>query len=118
MTAYLLIGFIVLVPSPLLLWAAILVYIVGSGLIEPSLGGLISRAAGPGQQGVVQGGSQSMESLGRILGPLYGGALYARFGHAWPYWSGALIVGLALVALGIAIPSIQAHQPEPGSSRS
>jgi len=118
MLAYLLIGFIAVVPSPLLLWAGILVYIVGSGLIEPSLGGLISRAAGPRQQGVVQGGSQSMESLGRILGPLYGGTLYARFGHASPYCSGALIVGLALLAMGHAIPSLQAHQPEPGSSQS
>lgn len=118
MMAYLLIGFIAVVPAPLLLWAGILIYIVGSGLIEPSLGGLISRAAGPGQQGIVQGGSQSMESLARILGPLYGGVLYARFGHASPYWSGALFVGLALLAMSLAIPSIQAHQPEPGSSQS
>jgi MFS transporter, DHA1 family, tetracycline resistance protein len=118
MLAYLLIGFIAFVPSPLFLWIGILIYIVGSGLIEPSLGGLISRAAGPRQQGIVQGGSQSMESLARILGPLYGGVLYAKFGHASPYWSGALIVGLAILATGLSIPSIQAHQSEPGSSQS
>lgn len=115
MIAYLLIGFIAVVPSPLFLWAGILVYIVGSGLIEPSLGGLISRAAGPGQQGIVQGGSQSMGSLARILGPLYGGVLYARFGHASPYWSGALIVGLAILATGLSSPSIPAHQTGPGT---
>lgn len=118
MIAYLLIGFIAIVPSPLFLWVGILIYIVGSGLIEPSLGGLISRAAGPQQRGVVQGGSQSMESVARILGPLYGGVLYARFGHASPYWSGALIVGLAILAMGLSISSIQTHQPDPSSSPS
>jgi MFS transporter, DHA1 family, tetracycline resistance protein len=115
MIAYLLIGFLAVVPSPLFLWVGILIYIVGSGLIEPSLGGLISRAAGPGQQGMVQGGNQSMEAVARILGPLYGGVLYARFGHASPYWSGALFVVLAIVAIGLSLPSLQTQQADPSS---
>jgi DHA1 family tetracycline resistance protein-like MFS transporter len=110
MIAYLLIGLIAFVPSQLFLWVGIVFYIVGSGLLEPSLGGLISRAAGPRQQGIVQGGSQSIQSLARILGPVCGGVLYAQFGHATPYWSGAVIVGLAILVMFLAIPSIQANR--------
>jgi len=112
MLAYLLIGAIAFVPSALFLWGGIVCYIVGSGLLEPSLGGLVSRAAGRRQQGLVQGGSQSIQSLARILGPLGGGLLYAQVGHASPYWSGALIVGQAILATFLALPSIRANQPK------
>jgi DHA1 family tetracycline resistance protein-like MFS transporter len=115
MLTYLLIGAIAFVPSALLLWGGIVCYIVGSGLLEPSLGALVSRAAGPRQQGVVQGGSQSIQSLARMLGPLGGGLLYAQIGHASPYWSGAVIVGLAILATFLALPSARANQPKPGT---
>jgi DHA1 family tetracycline resistance protein-like MFS transporter len=116
MTAYLLIGAVAFVPSTLLLWGGIVCYIVGSGLLEPSLGGLVSRAAGPRQQGVVQGGSQSVQSLARMLGPVGGGLLYAQVGHASPYWSGAVIVGLAIFATFLALPSLRANQPKVDAS--
>jgi len=115
MLAYLLIGLIAFVPSPLLLWVGIVLYTVGSGLLEPSLGGLISRAAGPRQQGIVQGGSQAVQSFARILGPVCGGVLYTQYGHATPYWSGALIVGLAILATGLSIPALRAEQSRPGT---
>jgi len=114
----LLIGAIALVPSPLLLWVGIGCYTVGSGLLEPSLGGLISRAAGPRQQGLVQGGNQSIQSLARILGPVCGGVLYAQVGHASPYWSGAVIVGLAILVTGLAIPALQADRFKPNTAQS
>jgi DHA1 family tetracycline resistance protein-like MFS transporter len=112
MTAYLLIGAVAFVPSTLLLWGGIACYILGSGLLEPSLGGLVSRAAGPHQQGVVQGGSQSVQSLARMLGPVGGVLLHAQVGHASPYWSGAVIVGLAIFATFLALPSIWANEPK------
>lgn len=116
--AYLLIGSIAFVPSPLFLWAGIVCYTVGSGLLEPSLSGLVSRAAGPRQQGVVQGGNQSIQALARILGPVCGGLLYAQIGHASPYWFGAVIVGLAILATSFAVPSLQANQSRPGTAQS
>jgi len=118
MLAYLLIGAIAFVPSPFFLWGGIVCYTIGSGLLEPSLGGLISRAAGPGQQGLVQGGNQSIQSLARILGPVCGGVLYAHVGHASPYWSGAVIVGLAILATGLAIPALQADRSKPNTAGS
>ncbi len=114
--AYLLIGTLAFVASPLLLWAGVVFYTVGSGLLEPSLGGLISRAAGPRQQGIVQGSSQSIQSFARILGPVCGGVLYAQVGHAWPYWSGAVIVGLAILTMGLSRPSLQAVADQSRSS--
>ena len=117
MLAYLLIGAIAFVPSSLFLWGGIMCYIVGSGLLEPSLGGLVSLAAGPRQQGIVQGGSQSVQSLARMLGPVGGGLLYAQLGHASPYWSGAVIVGLAILATFLALPSIRANQQKPDASQ-
>jgi len=118
MMAYLLVGLIALIPSPLFLWVGIVCFTVGSGLLEPSLGGLLSRAAGPRQQGIVMGGSQSLEALARILGPLWGGILYVSIGHASPYLSAAVFVGLAILATSLAIPSLQSHQSAPDSPQS
>jgi DHA1 family tetracycline resistance protein-like MFS transporter len=111
--AYLLVGLIALIPLPLFLWFGIVFFTVGSGLLEPSLGGLLSRAAGPRQQGIVMGGSQSLEALARILGPLWGGLLYVSVGHASPSLSAAVFVGLALLATSLAIPSLQRLQSVP-----
>lgn len=66
-----------------------------SGLIEPYLGSLVSRAAHPREQGRVQGASQSLQSITRIVGPLLAAFLYG-YGQAFPYISCAL---LSLVAL-------------------
>jgi MFS transporter, DHA1 family, tetracycline resistance protein len=118
MIAYVLIGFIAFIPSPLFLWAGIVFFTVGSGLLEPSLGGLLSRAAGPRQQGIVMGGNQSLESLARILGPLWGGVLYVSFGHASPYLSAAVFAGLAILATSLAIPSLQTHLSVPNTPQS
>ena len=113
MIAYLLVDFSALIPSPLYLWVGIVFFTIGSGLLEPSLGGLFSRAAGPRQQGIVMGGSHSLEALARILGPLWRGLLYISLGHASPYLSTAVFVGLALLATSLAIPSLQILQSVP-----
>jgi DHA1 family tetracycline resistance protein-like MFS transporter len=75
--------------------------------VENALRGLTSRLAGPRKQGLVGGASQAVQSLAMILGPLFGGLLYARCGHATPYWSGALIIALAIVSVVLAIPSLR-----------
>jgi DHA1 family tetracycline resistance protein-like MFS transporter len=47
-----------------------------------------------------------------ILGPLFGGLLYAQYGHATPYWSGALIIALAIGSVVLAIPNLRAHSSD------
>ncbi len=98
MGGYALISSVAFVASPPLLVVGVMLFAFSTGLVEPALGSLVSQAAGTGEQGVVQGGGQSVQSLARILGPLWGGALYARLGHATPYWSGVVLVGLAILA--------------------
>ncbi len=61
--------------------AYIIIYSLGSGLFEPSYGGLISGLASPKEQGRVQGASQAFQSLTRITGPILAGYLY-QFSHS------------------------------------
>ncbi|CAN5194462.1 tetracycline resistance MFS efflux pump [soil metagenome] len=81
--------------SSILAYISVIIFAFGSGLIEPSLGSLISRAADPREQGRVAGANQSLQSITRIVGPLLAAFLYG-IGAAGPYISCAL---LSLVAL-------------------
>jgi DHA1 family tetracycline resistance protein-like MFS transporter len=108
--AYLLLGAIALIPSPVLVFGGVALFAVGTGLLEPSLSGLLSHAAGPRQQGIVQGGSQSIQSLAMIVGPLLGGILYMQINHAMPYWVGIGFVALAIIATFLAAPVVRTNQ--------
>lgn len=107
---YTLIGAVALTHSAVILLAGIALYAIGTGLVEPASRGLVSQSVGSREQGVVQGGSQSLQSLTLIIGPLLGGFLYTQYGHAIPYWAGAAVVGLSIVATLLAIPSLKAYQ--------
>ncbi|MFL5805528.1 MAG: MFS transporter [Roseiflexaceae bacterium] len=108
--AYVLMGAVVFIPSSVLIYGGIVLFGISSGLIEPALRGLISQAAGPREQGVVQGSSQSIQSLAMIVGPLVGAAFYTQLGHASPYWSGAMIFGLGILTTLLAVPAIRASR--------
>jgi DHA1 family tetracycline resistance protein-like MFS transporter len=108
--SYILVGSIVLIASPLLLIVGVILFAGASGLVENALRGLTSRQAGPRQQGLIGGASQSMQSLAMILGSLFSGLLYVQFGHSTPYWSGALIIALAIGSILLAVPALRTHQ--------
>lgn len=55
--SYALIGAVAIVPAPALMLAGIILFALGSGLLEPSLNGLISASTQPHEQGAVQGGA-------------------------------------------------------------
>lgn len=101
--SYLLMSGVAFVASPALLIVAIVLFAGSGGLVEPSLAGLFSRAIDPRQQGAMQGGAQSIQALAQILGPLWGGMLYARFGPAVPYWSNAAVIAVALLLLVLVV---------------
>jgi DHA1 family tetracycline resistance protein-like MFS transporter len=65
-------------------YAYFLIYALGSGLFEPSFGGLVSAAASPQEQGRVQGAGQSFQSVTRIVGPLLAAFLY-QFSPSFPW---------------------------------
>jgi DHA1 family tetracycline resistance protein-like MFS transporter len=75
----------------------ILIYALGSGLFEPAFGGLISESASPQEQGRVQGASQSMQSITRIIGPLIAAFLY-QFNHSLS-WISCVIFSAAGIYL-------------------
>lgn len=106
---YILMGSVALIASPILLVVGVILFAGAGGLVENAMRGLTSRAVGPDQQGLVGGASQSMQSLAMILGPILGGLLYVQLGHATPYWSGALIIGLTIGSIVLAIPSLRTH---------
>jgi multidrug resistance protein len=82
------------------LLAASGVMAVGMGFNNPSLMSLISRYSAAEDQGGVLGLTQSLNSLARIVGPMWGGFAFDRLGIGMPYVSSAAVMGLAsLLAL-------------------
>jgi MFS family permease len=74
----------------------------GYGLVSPSLASLASLLADEDRRGEVLGLGQSMASLGRIVGPAGGGALYEHAGHGSPYLAGGAVCAACLV-LGLRL---------------
>jgi DHA1 family tetracycline resistance protein-like MFS transporter len=82
---------------------------VGDGLLEPSISGLIANSVGPGMQGKVQGASQSVQAIARILGPLMAAFLYGYF-RGLPYMSAFILFIVAMAVFITAIPVIRSHR--------
>jgi len=69
----------------------------GTGINNPSITGLLSRSSQVDEQGGIMGIAQSMASLGRIVGPIWGGYSFDAFGFRWPFLSAALLMGIAFL---------------------
>ncbi|MCX6549876.1 MAG: MFS transporter [Acidobacteria bacterium] len=76
---------------------------VGMGFNNPALLALISRYTAAEDQGGILGVTQSLNSLARIVGPMWGGFAFDRFGIASPYWSSAAVMA---VACAVAITAL------------
>ena len=77
--------------------SGIVCYSVGSGFFEPAMNALVSNSAGPESQGRIQGASQALQSITRIIGPLTAALLYG-YGAGVPY-----IVSAMLTLAGIGL---------------
>jgi len=87
-------------PSVVLLMAAMGLLAMGMGFNSPSMLSVVSRLADPADQGSTLGVSQSLASLARIVGPLWGGFVFDRFGHSTPFYTAS---ALMLVACGLSV---------------
>jgi MFS family permease len=67
---------VLLIPSPVLAYAAAALYALGNGLMWPSFLSLLSDHAGESNQGYIQGLGNSAGSLASIGGLLVGGILF------------------------------------------
>ena len=77
----------------------------GDGAVSPTSSALLSFAGPPEAQGETLGLAQGVSGLGRIIGPLAAGSLFA-VGVGVPFWAGAALVLLAgLIALP-ALPGV------------
>ncbi|TXK85785.1 MFS transporter [Paenibacillus sp. N3.4] len=92
-------GFFLLLYSSSVLTAAIYLSVFGAGnaLIRPCVTSLITQRTKVGQ-GVATGLSSSMDSLGRIAGPLLGGAVFA-IAHSLPFIIGGVLCLAAILLL-------------------
>ncbi|MBI1823509.1 MAG: MFS transporter [Nitrospirae bacterium] len=88
------------VPHFYLLVGVLVLLGFGVGINNPSLNSLISQYSDPHQVGTVMGVSQAMGSLARILGPMFGGYVYDRYGMEYPYVGAGIFM---LVAIGMAV---------------
>lgn len=70
---------------------------VGTGALQPILLSLISQVSSEREQGTVLGINQSLSSLARVLGPLWGGFAFQYLGYQVPFLTGAVVA----VALSI-----------------
>ncbi|WP_159887665.1 MFS transporter [Paenibacillus puerhi] len=92
-------GFVLILFSSSLLTASIYlsVFAAGNALIRPCVTSLITQKTKVGQ-GVASGLSSSMDSLGRIAGPLLGAGIY-DYSHNLPFLIGAVLSIAALYLL-------------------
>jgi len=100
-------------------WVVLLAF--GNSLAAPALTGLISRLAGPGEQGAMMGAAQSLTALGRFSGPLLFGQMYDAAGPPVTFVAAGLAMGIAwLVTLRIVDPGMDvpaaAAGPPPSSA--
>ncbi|MEW6730191.1 MAG: MFS transporter [Acidobacteriota bacterium] len=89
-----------LIPQQQTLWWAYLtmgVLALGNGLCSPCLMSLISQRSSATEQGEKLGAAQSLASLSRFLGPLFGGIAFHRISPASPYLIAAAVMGLVLL---------------------
>ena len=71
----------------------------GIGFCNPSLISMLSGAARRHEQGRVQGSAGALESLGRVIGPLWGNGALQWFGEGTAFGSAALVLlGTAVLA--------------------
>jgi MFS family permease len=99
-----------------LVFGAVALLALGSGLVTPCLRSLVSRRLDDSGQGAAPLGSlQGLQSLGGFLGPPLAGMAYDMVGRKTPFWLAiALLVAVGLLVAGG--PHRQAAPtPGPGS---
>lgn len=91
---------LVLIPLPRLVvyeFLAMALISIGNGIAGPVITSLVSQLAPEMERGEILGVFQSASSLGRIIGPFFGGQLFEHISDSAPYFTGAAIMFLSLL---------------------
>jgi multidrug resistance protein len=75
-----------------LLLMILFLYSVGLGWSQTLIPTIISQFVEPEEQGGTLGLNQSLGSLGRVFGPIWGGFVFETFGHNYPFIIGGGIM--------------------------
>jgi DHA1 family tetracycline resistance protein-like MFS transporter len=59
-----------------LIIAGMFIFGFGDSIFGPAFNGMVSKSVDSSEQGRIQGGSQSIQALARIIGPIIGGQMY------------------------------------------
>lgn len=79
--------------------AGMFIFGFGDSIFGPSFNGMLSKSVTSREQGRVQGGSQSIQALARVIGPVIGGQIYVALGHAAPAFMGMILIAGAISVL-------------------
>ncbi len=79
--------------------AGMFIFGFGDSIFGPSFNGMLSKSADSSEQGRIQGGSQSIQALARMIGPIIGGQIYVSLGHAAPAFMGMIFIAAAIPVL-------------------
>lgn len=82
-----------------LLIVGMFIFAFGDSVFGPSFNGMLSKSVDSSEQGRIQGGSQSIQALARMIGPIIGGQLYVAVGHASPAFMGMFLIAIAIAVL-------------------
>ncbi|SIQ19241.1 MFS transporter, DHA1 family, tetracycline resistance protein [Paenibacillus sp. RU4T] len=82
-----------------LLIAGMFIFGFGDSIFGPSFNGMLSKSVDASEQGRIQGGSQSIQALARMIGPILGGRIYISLGHAAPALMGMILIAAAIPVL-------------------
>jgi len=93
------------------LLAALGVLAIGMGFNNPALTSMVSRLTDADDQGGILGLASSLSSLGRVVGPAWGGYLYDAYGMRTPYVSAAVLM---LIAFAVSLAGLQSREAHAG----
>jgi DHA1 family tetracycline resistance protein-like MFS transporter len=79
--------------------AGMFIFGFGDSIFGPSFNGMLSKSVDSSEQGRIQGGSQSIQALARMIGPIIGGRIYVSLGHAAPFFMGMILIAVAIPVL-------------------
>lgn len=82
------------------IYVGLVMFALGNTSLIPTLSSMFSQSASIREQGRVQSANQSMQAVGRVVGPTGAGAVYGLLGPSSPYLIGAVLMtctGMAIV---------------------
>jgi DHA1 family tetracycline resistance protein-like MFS transporter len=88
-----------LAPSVGLLYGSLTFSAIGFSLTSPTLLSSLSKAASGQEQGFIIGANQAISSLATIVSPILAGLTFDRLGTGAPYWTGAILLSVAMLTM-------------------